>query len=581
MAKGKKRVRLAKGAAAVKIKFDESKHKRDGAGKFDFKPGANAASGKHALAIQAKGKTSGVKNEDVIKLHTDTNPKKAGSTSAADYAKYKDGMTVAEFKAAVGTKGAGHISHDMKKGYISIHEPGSLPKAKLELTKAQYMAAGKTSGVKGDDVIKLHPGAQVGAGVNPKKVGSKSFDTFAKYKDEMTVDDFVKAGGSKADIAWDSKKGFISIHTKTDLQGLRAGAKLPPVVGPDLGPAPVKAPVVAPVVAGPKINDNIVLVSKVSGNKMTAAEWQKTPHGLNMNNLKPLKVSDLAPTDNLALITSKNPYKEGSPEFIKYKAFELQHGKPHTLTSYNATKSLTPTEKAATLQKLMDDGHVKYVPKAQLEAIAAAKAASPVKPIAQKPVEWSTDDPRWSKAPGAKSLEDNYYYEQGSPGYGEIQAASKHLGAVQVGYGNTAVSNYKGNGYISLNSGLRAGGPANNTTKTLDSIMRPVENDVIMYRGHNVKVLNGMPPPGDFVDLGFTSVSYKPRVAKNFSKGSKTIFRVRVPKGAPAFEMKNDLSSEAEVVLARKTRYKYVATTNEAGYKVIEVEVVKADGSSY
>lgn len=46
---------------------------------------------------------------------------------------------------------------------------------------------------------------------NPKREGTAGYKNFAKYKNGMKVADFLKAGGTRADIAWDVKKAFISI----------------------------------------------------------------------------------------------------------------------------------------------------------------------------------------------------------------------------------------------------------------------------------------------------------------------------------------------------------------------------------
>lgn len=46
---------------------------------------------------------------------------------------------------------------------------------------------------------------------NPKNNGSKAAARFAIYKNGMTVQDFVDAGGTRADIDNDVKKKFISV----------------------------------------------------------------------------------------------------------------------------------------------------------------------------------------------------------------------------------------------------------------------------------------------------------------------------------------------------------------------------------
>jgi len=51
---------------------------------------------------------------------------------------------------------------------------------------------------------------------NPKKVGSKSHARFALYRDGMSVGDFLKAGGRRADLIWDQRKGFVKIEGQND-----------------------------------------------------------------------------------------------------------------------------------------------------------------------------------------------------------------------------------------------------------------------------------------------------------------------------------------------------------------------------
>jgi Uncharacterized protein conserved in bacteria len=77
----------------------------------------------------------------------------------------------------------------------------------------------KKSGVGLDDTIKIH------VKVNPKKAGSASAARFAHYKEGLTVREYLKAGGTREDMAWDMKRGFVSFHAKGD-----AGQVKPPVV---------------------------------------------------------------------------------------------------------------------------------------------------------------------------------------------------------------------------------------------------------------------------------------------------------------------------------------------------------------
>jgi len=224
--------KISKSAHFAKIRWDINKHKRDKTtGRFTFKPGTE----EFKAEPFGPGKTSNVKSADIIKLHVTSNPKKAGSASHADFEQYKDDMTVGEFKALVGPKQAQlHLSHDTKKGFITIHDPATLPPKPLaepepppppKLTLAEYAITSKTSGVQPHDKIKLL------AGSNPKKPGSKAAAAFSNYKDEMTVGEFQAALGGKKfaqeHLTHDLKKGFISIHNATDLADMQAG-KLSP-----------------------------------------------------------------------------------------------------------------------------------------------------------------------------------------------------------------------------------------------------------------------------------------------------------------------------------------------------------------
>jgi len=46
---------------------------------------------------------------------------------------------------------------------------------------------------------------------NPKREGSKAFTNYALYRTSKTVGDFLDAGGTMADVRYDSNKGFITL----------------------------------------------------------------------------------------------------------------------------------------------------------------------------------------------------------------------------------------------------------------------------------------------------------------------------------------------------------------------------------
>ena len=62
----------------------------------------------------------GVKEDAVITLLVDANPKREGSQSHTDFAKYFTGMTVGAFIDAVGKRATPHLVYDAAHGFISI-----------------------------------------------------------------------------------------------------------------------------------------------------------------------------------------------------------------------------------------------------------------------------------------------------------------------------------------------------------------------------------------------------------------------------------------------------------------------------
>ena len=47
---------------------------------------------------------------------------------------------------------------------------------------------------------------------NPKRKGTSSYERFAKYKDGMSVADFIRVGGTQGDLRWDQERGFVRLE---------------------------------------------------------------------------------------------------------------------------------------------------------------------------------------------------------------------------------------------------------------------------------------------------------------------------------------------------------------------------------
>lgn len=61
-------------------------------------------------------------------------------------------------------------------------------------------------------VKRTDPRRIVWVGPNPKKQGSASYDRFALYREGMTVQEFLEAGGTTGDVKWDTERGFIKLE---------------------------------------------------------------------------------------------------------------------------------------------------------------------------------------------------------------------------------------------------------------------------------------------------------------------------------------------------------------------------------
>jgi hypothetical protein len=47
---------------------------------------------------------------------------------------------------------------------------------------------------------------------NPKRDGTNAHAAFSKYATGMTVREFLKKGGSRADVSWDARHKFIRLE---------------------------------------------------------------------------------------------------------------------------------------------------------------------------------------------------------------------------------------------------------------------------------------------------------------------------------------------------------------------------------
>ena len=47
---------------------------------------------------------------------------------------------------------------------------------------------------------------------NPKRKGTKAFVKFERYRNKMTVKEFIESGGTYTSLKWDTEHGFIAVN---------------------------------------------------------------------------------------------------------------------------------------------------------------------------------------------------------------------------------------------------------------------------------------------------------------------------------------------------------------------------------
>lgn len=140
-------------------------------------------------------------------------------------ANFKDSATTLNFndKESIMTQEAqeaqeAQAAASKKANKVAAPKADAKPAAKKGAAKpaAKAAAPAKTKVAAPEKAAKAESGGDIRKitlleKANPKREGTASFERYALYKTGMTVDAYVGAGGVKADIAYDEKKGFIKV----------------------------------------------------------------------------------------------------------------------------------------------------------------------------------------------------------------------------------------------------------------------------------------------------------------------------------------------------------------------------------
>lgn len=80
--------------------------------------------------------------------------------------------------------------------------------ARTESARVEPRVVAKGAAVRRDDPRRIAYVAET----NPKKPGSAAHAKFALYRVGMTVSEFIAAGGTTADVKWDTERGFVRLE---------------------------------------------------------------------------------------------------------------------------------------------------------------------------------------------------------------------------------------------------------------------------------------------------------------------------------------------------------------------------------
>lgn len=322
------------------------------------------------------------------------------------------------------------------------------------------------------------------------------------------------------------------------------------------------------------------------------------------------KTSGVGPDDEITILAKSNPKKAGSNAHTSFSQYKegmtvQQYVDGHHQGKKEALSNLAYDQKKGYIA-FKDKGGKKTLLKSKSgmeteSSKAVTKATQDNAPgtprfVTVKQPEFKDDPERWANAPGVRK-----WTQHGAYGLGEhellMEAHTASGLKFKAAMHDSSVSFYTGSGYSYMNEALRKGADptkisTSNHVASLDKSIAgsTFESDMIMYRGMGYSDLNNMPPPEHFADLGFASLSYNPGVSHGFSgygsNGNKTLTRVRVPKGYTGLSVgmsdrntpAKAMQSEAEVILPRGTKFKFVSRSTVSAYgkqlDVIDLEII-------
>ena len=102
--------------------------------------------------------------------------------------------------------------------------------AKVEVPEVEAAAPVKTIGIKGLKGVSIDAKITLLTTVNPKRAGCAAFGRFALYQDGQTQAEFLAAGGTTPDLAYDTAHGFIAVEGYTSPKPFVPKEKAPKAV---------------------------------------------------------------------------------------------------------------------------------------------------------------------------------------------------------------------------------------------------------------------------------------------------------------------------------------------------------------
>ncbi len=159
---------------------------------------------KEGKVVNVTGAGRGKERDYQRQLDADLEAKKLATAGEAQYKSFSAQYNRADKPTTEEQNMAKKTTADEKTAKAAKAPKSAEKASKKGIEKAQEAAAGKRA-------EKLALKIKILVKENPKRANSNGWKNFNLYKDDMTVGEFVEAGGTLADVRWDAAHDYIEL----------------------------------------------------------------------------------------------------------------------------------------------------------------------------------------------------------------------------------------------------------------------------------------------------------------------------------------------------------------------------------